>query len=189
MQLPALQIVLPLFGAILAALVRRPAPAYAVTLAVSFLSAVIAWLILGEVLASGPISYVFGNWPAEIGIEYRIDTLNALLLALITSVAAMPMLIHKRRWWAARSAEPAGAARKATAIGSISNGSPDAIGRPGAAEPPHQMPKAPTVASNAAKIKVISSACRRSGPSDRHIRIKPVAASTYTGASARRPYS
>jgi multicomponent Na+:H+ antiporter subunit D len=88
-QLPALLVVLPLFGALLAALVRRPLPAYLVTLVVSLVSPVIAWLILDEVLASGPISYVFGNWPAEIGIEYRIDTLNALLLALITSVAAI----------------------------------------------------------------------------------------------------
>jgi multicomponent Na+:H+ antiporter subunit D len=88
-QLPALLVVLPLFGALLAALVRRPLPAYLVTLVVSLVSPVIAWRILDEVLASGPISYVFGNWPAEIGIEYRIDTLNALLLALITSVAAI----------------------------------------------------------------------------------------------------
>jgi multicomponent Na+:H+ antiporter subunit D len=88
-QLPALLVVLPLFGALLAALVRRPLPAYLVTLVISLVSPVIAWLILDEVLASGPISYVFGNWPAEIGIEYRIDTLNALLLALITSVAAI----------------------------------------------------------------------------------------------------
>jgi multicomponent Na+:H+ antiporter subunit D len=88
-QLPALLVVLPLFGALLAALVRRPLPAYLVTLVISLVSPVIAWRILDEVLASGPISYVFGNWPAEIGIEYRIDTLNALLLALITSVAAI----------------------------------------------------------------------------------------------------
>jgi multicomponent Na+:H+ antiporter subunit D len=88
-QLPALLVVLPLFGALLAALVRRPMPAYLVTLVVSLVSPVMAWRILDEVLASGPNSYVFGNWPAEIGIEYRIDTLNALLLALITSVAAI----------------------------------------------------------------------------------------------------
>ena len=58
-------------------------------LVVSIVSPIIAWLILGEVLANGPVSYVFGNWPTEIGIEYRIDVLNALLLALITSVAAI----------------------------------------------------------------------------------------------------
>jgi multicomponent Na+:H+ antiporter subunit D len=88
-QLPALLVVLPLLGALLTALARRPLPAYLVTLVVSVVSPAIGWLILDEVLASGPISYVFGNWPAEIGIEYRIDTLNALLLALITSVAAI----------------------------------------------------------------------------------------------------
>ena len=67
------------------------------------------------------------------------------------SVIAMPMLIQSSRCCAARRAEPIGAARNAAAIGSIRSGRPEAIGRPGAAVPPHQIAKAPTVASSAPK--------------------------------------
>jgi multicomponent Na+:H+ antiporter subunit D len=88
-QLPALQVVLPLIGAVLAALVRRSGPAYAVTLVVSLLLPVISWLLLGQVLSTGPISYVFGNWPQELGIEYRIDAVNGLLLVLVSTIGAV----------------------------------------------------------------------------------------------------
>ena len=88
-QLPALQVILPLFGALLAALVRRPGPAFAITLVVSLLMPVISWLLLLQVQSEGPISYVFGNWAPELGIEYRIDSVNALLLVLISTVGAV----------------------------------------------------------------------------------------------------
>lgn len=88
-QFPALQVVLPLIGSVLAALVRRSGPAYVITLVVSFLMPVIAWLLLFQVLEEGPISYVFGDWAAEVGIEYRIDTVNALLLVLVSTIGAV----------------------------------------------------------------------------------------------------
>ncbi len=78
----------------------------------------------------------------------------------------------------ARCAEPAGAARNAAAIGSENSSRPDASGRAGAAEPPHQMPKAPTLISSATKISAISIDCRRSSPPERHIATSPVAPST-----------
>ncbi len=88
-QFPALQVVLPLFGAVLAALVRRSGLAYGITLVVSLLLPFVSWGLLFEVLESGPISYVFGDWLPEYGIEYRIDMVNALLLVLISTVGAV----------------------------------------------------------------------------------------------------
>jgi multicomponent Na+:H+ antiporter subunit D len=88
-QFPALQVVLPLIGALLAALVRRAGPAYGITLIVSVLTPIISWGLLYQVLNDGPISYVFGNWAAEVGIEYRIDVVNALLLVLVSTVGAV----------------------------------------------------------------------------------------------------
>lgn len=88
-QLPALQVVLPLLGALLAAMVRRAGPAYLITVVVSLVMPVISWLLLVQVLNEGPISYVFGNWAAEYGIEYRIDLVNALLLILISTLGAV----------------------------------------------------------------------------------------------------
>ncbi len=64
-QFPALQVVLPLFGAVLAALVRRSGLAYGITLVVSLLLPFVSWGLLFEVLESGPITYVFGDWLPE----------------------------------------------------------------------------------------------------------------------------
>jgi multicomponent Na+:H+ antiporter subunit D len=95
-QLPAYQVILPLVGALLAALVRRPGPAYAITLVVSLLLPVISWLLLGQVLSTGPISYIFGNWPQELGIEYRVDEVNGLLLVLISTIGAVIIPFARR---------------------------------------------------------------------------------------------
>ena len=88
-QLPALQVILPLVGALLAALVRRSGIAYGITVAVSLIMPVISWLLLNQVLNTGPISYTFGNWTPDLGIEYRIDAVNAMLLLLISAVGVV----------------------------------------------------------------------------------------------------
>lgn len=95
-QLPALQVVLPLIGAVLAALVRRGGPAYAITLIVSLILPVISWLLLDRVLTTGPISYTFGNWAPELGIEYRIDAANGLLILLVSAVGAVIIPFARR---------------------------------------------------------------------------------------------
>ena len=95
-QLPALQVVLPLIGAVLAALVRRGGPAYAITLIVSLILPVISWLLLDRVLTTGPISYTFGNWAPELGIEYRIDAANGLLILLVSAIGAVIVPFARR---------------------------------------------------------------------------------------------
>jgi multicomponent Na+:H+ antiporter subunit D len=95
-QFPALQVVVPLVGALLAALVRRGGPAYGITLVVSLLMPIISWALLYQVLNDGPISYVFGNWAPELGIEYRIDIVNALLLVLVSTVGAVIIPFARR---------------------------------------------------------------------------------------------
>jgi multicomponent Na+:H+ antiporter subunit D len=86
-HLPVLQVVVPLVGALLAALTRRPGPAWIVTTVVSALVLLIAALLLRQVLAEGPISYHLGGWDPSIGIEYRVDVVNALILLLISAVS------------------------------------------------------------------------------------------------------
>jgi multicomponent Na+:H+ antiporter subunit D len=86
---PALQVVIPLIAAPLTVLLRRRAPAFFVALAASWSAFAIASFLLIQVMAHGPISYAIGNWPAPWGIEYRVDTLSAFLLVLVSGVAAM----------------------------------------------------------------------------------------------------
>jgi len=88
-HLPALQVVLPMFGALLAALVRRPLAAWLVTVAVSIGCLVVAVFLLREVLEAGVVSYRLGGWDPSLGIEYRVDIFNALIILLVSAVAVV----------------------------------------------------------------------------------------------------
>ncbi len=88
-HLPVLQVVIPLFGALLAGLLRRGAAAFALAAAVSWIVLLIAGALMWQVLQSGPISYHIGGWAPPWGIEYRVDVLNAFVLVLVTAVGAV----------------------------------------------------------------------------------------------------
>lgn len=95
-NLPALQVVLPLLGAVVCAFFRRGIWAWSVALAVSLVMPAISAVLLAQVLTGGPISYAIGGWPPPIGIEYRIDVLNGFILLLISLIGAIIMPYAKR---------------------------------------------------------------------------------------------
>jgi multicomponent Na+:H+ antiporter subunit D len=95
-HLPALQVVLPLFAALLSALLRRGTAAWLLALVTAWTLPVISLALLAQVLAEGPISYHLGNWQPPIGIEYRIDVLNAVVLVLVSGVGALVMPFARR---------------------------------------------------------------------------------------------
>jgi multicomponent Na+:H+ antiporter subunit D len=95
-NLPALQVVLPLLGAVLCAFFRRGVYAWGVALIVSLAMPLIAIGLLIQVLDSGTISYAMGGWPPPIGIEYRVDVFNGFLLLLVSVIAAVIMPYAKR---------------------------------------------------------------------------------------------
>lgn len=87
-QLPVIPIILPLVTAPLTLLIK---PGRAPWAWVTFISWVIfgaCLAILAEVATNGVISYHLGNWAPPIGIEYRIDLANALVLVLVSGIAA-----------------------------------------------------------------------------------------------------
>ncbi len=90
-QLPALQVIVPLLGALICAFLRRGSAAFAVALAVSWVMPVIAVALLWQVLSNGPISYAMGGWAPPWGIEYRVDLLSSFVLVLISAVSAVIM--------------------------------------------------------------------------------------------------
>jgi multicomponent Na+:H+ antiporter subunit D len=94
-HLPALQVVIPLLGALFAALLRRGNAAFALTLAVSWVLPCIAAALLWQTLSSGPISYHLGGWEPPWGIEYRIDALNGFVLVLVSVVSAVIMPVAR----------------------------------------------------------------------------------------------
>ncbi len=95
-NLPALQIVIPLLGAVLCALVRHGGIAWAISTLVSWMMPVVAGLILAQVLSDGAISYAMGGWAPPFGIEFRIDAANGFVLLLISVVGAVIMPYARR---------------------------------------------------------------------------------------------
>jgi multicomponent Na+:H+ antiporter subunit D len=90
-NLPALQVVLPLLGAVVCALMQRGVYAWGVAFIVSAAMPFIAAGLLMQVIDGGSISYAMGGWVPPIGIEYRIDVVNAFLLLLVSLIGAVIM--------------------------------------------------------------------------------------------------
>ena len=88
-HLPALQVIVPLVSAPLCALIYRPRIAWALALAVSAMALAMSVALLQQVLATGPISYALGGWAAPWGIEYRIDTVNAFVLLIVSTISTV----------------------------------------------------------------------------------------------------
>jgi len=77
-HIPALQVLIPFFAALFCTLTFHKFTSWIIaTIAVSLNLAVGLYAMP---LIKNSIVYVFGNWAAPIGIEYRLDYLNSLLL-------------------------------------------------------------------------------------------------------------
>ncbi len=91
-HLPVLQVIVPLLAAPSCIILRRPGWVWLFTLLVSAAAFLISIALLRQVMASGVIVYELGGWEAPWGIEYRIDTLNALLSLIITGISTVVLL-------------------------------------------------------------------------------------------------
>ncbi len=89
LHLPALQVVLPLLAAPLCAIFRRGFIAWLLTLIASWAAFAAAIGLLLRVLDEGVISYALGGWAPPIGIEYRVDLINAFVLLVVSGVGAV----------------------------------------------------------------------------------------------------
>ena len=95
-NLPALQVVVPMLASVLCVIVRQRHLAAGINIAASLAMPVIALLILWQVQATGTISYAMGGWAPPIGIEYRIDLINAFVLVLVSGMGAVVALYAPR---------------------------------------------------------------------------------------------
>ncbi len=122
---PAILLIAPLFAAIAVTLagLRRPARGaegpdreagddsvefppfqedkvcFMLTLGALTVSLVAALTMLGQVIDRGVVRYFVGNWtsPLGVGIELRVDHLNALALVMIATVALLAAFYSHRR--------------------------------------------------------------------------------------------
>lgn len=95
-NLPALQVLIPLVAALLAAFVRGGVAGWAIALVASWLTPLVSIALLLKVLDSGVISYHMGGWAPPVGIEYRVDLLNAFFLVLVSVLGAVIMPYARR---------------------------------------------------------------------------------------------
>jgi multicomponent Na+:H+ antiporter subunit D len=82
-------VVLPLLAAPLVAILRGRTGPWMLATLVSWAMLALALALLLRVQAEGPLSYALGGWAAPIGIEYRLDALNAFVQVLLALVAAI----------------------------------------------------------------------------------------------------
>lgn len=87
-HLPILQVVVPLMAAPLCVILRNRLAARVLATAIAATCLAIAITLLRQVTATGPIQYELGGFAPPLGIEYRIDSMTALLLVIVTMIAA-----------------------------------------------------------------------------------------------------
>ncbi len=88
-HLPVLVIIIPLIAAPLCILFRGRDQAFGIALLATWGSFACSAVIAAKVMASGTLSYELGGWPPPIGIELRIDALNALILLIVSGIGSV----------------------------------------------------------------------------------------------------
>jgi multicomponent Na+:H+ antiporter subunit D len=91
-HIPILIVVVPLISAPICVLFtfggKRKA-AWLWTLLISWFAFLCSIYLLGHVLDNGEISYHLGSWKPPLGIEYRIDLINAFVLLIVSGISAL----------------------------------------------------------------------------------------------------
>lgn len=88
-HLPATQILIPLIGAILILVSRKNIVIWATASLLTLLTFINSILLYKQVSVDGFISYAMGGWEPPIGIEYRIDSVNSILIVLVSFMALL----------------------------------------------------------------------------------------------------
>ncbi len=98
-QFPALIIIVPLIVALVITIVGWLNKKWCFPLALAGLTIplFVAVGLLLEVLEKGVITYHLGGWRPPMGIEYRIDHLNGLVLLVIFSVALLNLIASREK--------------------------------------------------------------------------------------------
>ncbi len=88
-HLPVLQVLVPFLAAPLIVVLGGRALAWPIAFVTSAIAFLISIILLLEVKDGGFISYAIGGWAPPLGIEYRVDAANAILLFLISGISTL----------------------------------------------------------------------------------------------------
>ncbi|MCG8636657.1 MAG: monovalent cation/H+ antiporter subunit D family protein [Desulfobacterales bacterium] len=97
-QLPAIIIIVPLMLSLINSFAGRRHANAAFFLALAAMAVCLACsaVIFNSIGAHGVIRYQFGGWPSPMGIEFRVDHLNAFMLILIPFIGLVTCLHGKK---------------------------------------------------------------------------------------------
>lgn len=95
-NLPALQVVLPLLAAPVCFLLRKPGMAWLLSFIVCSLTFAVSVALYGQASSGEVLSYAMGGWEPPWGIEYRIDSLNALVLLLVSGIGVAALAFARK---------------------------------------------------------------------------------------------
>lgn len=88
---PVLAIVAPLIAGPLCMLLGRRSIAFGISLICTLISVVMSLYLVSLVWNGAVLSYHIGGWAPPLGIEYRIDAANALVLTIVSTVALVAL--------------------------------------------------------------------------------------------------
>ena len=94
-NLPALVVVVPLLAALVTPFTGHGKLSWYLAQLTTLSVLGLTILLLMRVLEHGTISYAMGDWAPPWGIEYRVDTLNAFVLLIVSGIAAIVTLFAK----------------------------------------------------------------------------------------------
>lgn len=98
-QYPELVIAIPFFAAILSSFLmwgQNRKLVYPLSILGLGVSSVVSFLLLAQVVQSGPIDYCLAGWSPPWGIEMRVDLLNGLVLCIVSVVALINLVASKK---------------------------------------------------------------------------------------------
>ncbi|GAA0203208.1 monovalent cation/H+ antiporter subunit D family protein [Kangiella japonica] len=91
-HLPILQVIIPLLAAPICFILKEARLVRWFVLIANVMAFVVSIMLLQQVNLHGTLVYSLGGWEAPIGIEYRVDELNAYLMILVTSISTITIM-------------------------------------------------------------------------------------------------
>lgn len=88
-QVPALQVVVPLFSAPLCLLIRKPSATRIFAVGVTWSCLVMSAWLLHATMTGDVIPYAFGGFEPPWGIAYSVDAVNAFVLLIVSAIASV----------------------------------------------------------------------------------------------------
>jgi multicomponent Na+:H+ antiporter subunit D len=90
-NLPALIVAVPLIAAAICAMLMRARVAFTFAVVISWLTFAMALVLADRVLSAGVVIYAMGGWPPPWGVVLIVDPLSAMMLVLVSGMAAIIM--------------------------------------------------------------------------------------------------